>query len=542
MSNKIRIPVNLDIDSLLVGIDGRDDYKRNLKSGIIYFVSLLCIDNYYKYKSPDGFRTLNGEYLDNVIGRGKKTPRRSVVIKRLLEENGVIEIRGHQSGVKSQGFRLTEKYSTGEFSRMKLDDVFIERIKLNSKRSVSDEVEIDDTKGYKQLKEQFNQHELEIDTLPFNTFLKKIGKDVFNKIDKTRKNKVYNYKSYFNYFGYTLSIIKNIDDKDYFFSIPESNRRFYSNLTSFPKLYRPFLLIDGNGVGEVDIMTSQSYILSTILNERFYKRIGNGYNLTTIHPNLKIGIDNLGRNNPSNQIGRDIFITGVFFSSMMLEGIRNYTNIDFTSDYYTFILEEGKRLYPNHINKHKVFLKGRDYIKGQIMNFLFEWNGYNREGNPFGELMELLYPELCDYVIRFNQYYTSTEFSYLLQRSEVFLMLNVCKELQLQHPNIPFYTIHDSILTTQSNLPIVQKVMTDVITKLTGKSFGVKSKPLHQPINIDEELVDGIFNKVRIKNDKEWSDNRTYILTKNIKLGIDFFYKGNERKDWYDRLGINYSN
>jgi hypothetical protein len=539
MSNRVKIPINLDIDSLLVGIDGREDYKRNLKSGIIYFVSLLCIDNYYKYKSSDGYRTLNGEYLDNVIGRGKKTPRRSVVIKRLLEENGVIEIRGHQSGVKSQGFRLTEKYTTGEFSRMKLDDDIIERIKLYSKGVINNEDEIENTKTYNQLIEQFNNHELKIDILRFNTFLKKIGKEVFEKIDNTRKNKVYNYKSYFNYFGYTLSIIKDIDDKDYFFSIPESNRRFYSNLTSFPKLYRPFLLIDGNGVGEVDIMTSQSYILSTILNERFYKRIGSGYNLTTIHPNLKIGIDNLGRNNPSNQIGRDIFITGVFFSSMMLEGIRNYTNIDFTSDYYTFILEEGKRLYPNHINKHKVFLKGRDYIKGQIMNFLFEWNGYNREGNPFGELMELLYPELCDYVIRFNQYYTSTEFSYLLQRSEVFLMLNVCKELQLKHPNIPFYTIHDSILTTQSNLPIVQKVMTDVITKLTGKSVGVKSKPLHQPISIDEELVEEIFNKVRIKNDKEWSDNRTYILTKNIKLGIDFFYKGNERKDWYDRLGIN---
>jgi hypothetical protein len=542
MSNKIRIPVNLDIDSLLVGIDGRDDYKRNLKSGIIYFVSLLCIDNYYKYKSPDGFRTLNGEYLDNVIGRGKKTPRRSVVIKRLLEENGVIEIRGHQSGVKSQGFRLTEKYSTGEFSRMKLDDVIIERIKLNSKRSVSDEVEIDDTKGYKQLKEQFNQHELKIDTLPFNTFLKKIGKDVFNKIDKTRKNKVYNYKSYFNYFGYTLSIIKNIDDKDYFFSIPESNRRFYSNLTSFPKLYRPFLLIDGKKVGEVDIMTSQSYILSTILNERFYGRISKGYNLQTIHPELKVSIENLGTSNPSNQRGRNVFITGLYFSSMMLEGIKKYTNIDFTSDYYSFILSEGKRLFPDHINKHKVFLKGRDYIKGQIMNFLFEWNGYNREGNPFGELMELLYPELCDYVIRFNQYYTSTEFSYLLQRSEVFLMLNVCKELQLRHTNIPFYTIHDSILTTQSNLPIVQKVMTDVITKLTGKRVGVKSNPLHQPTNIDNELVEDIFNKIRIKNDKEWNDSRTYILKKNIKLGIDFFYKGKKRKEWYDKLDIGYSN
>ena len=84
--------------------------------------------------------------------------------------------------------------------------------------------------------------------------------------------------------------------------------------------------------------------------------------------------------------------------------------------------------------------------------------------------------------------------------------------------------------------------MTDVITKLTGKSVGVKSKPLHQPISIDEELVEDIFNKVRIKNDKEWSNNRTYILIKNIKLGIDFFYKGKKRKEWYDKLEIGYSN
>ena len=117
-------------------------------------------------------------------------------------------------------------------------------------------------------------------------------------------------------------------------------------------------------------------------------------------------------------------------------------------------------------------------------------------------------------------------------------MLNVCKELQLRHPNIPFYTIHDSILTTQSNLPIVQRVMTDVITELTGKSVGVKSKPLHQPTSIDVELVEDIFNKVRIKNEKEWSNNRTYILTDNIKLGIDFFYKGKKRKEWYDKLDI----
>ena len=75
-------------------------------------------------------------------------------------------------------------------------------------------------------------------------------------------------------------------------------------------------------------------------------------------------------------------------------------------------------------------------------------------------------------------------------------MLNVCKELQKRHPNIPFFTIHDSILTTQSNLPIVQEVMTDVITELTGKNVGVKSNPLHQPTRVDNELVEDMFNKV----------------------------------------------
>ena len=80
--------------------------------------------------------------------------------------------------------------------------------------------------------------------------------------------------------------------------------------------------------------------------------------------------------------------------------------------------------------------------------------------------------------------------------------------------------------------------MIDVIYKLTGKSVGVKSKPLHQPTSINEELVEDIFNKVRIKNDKDWSDNRTCILTKNIKFVIDFFYKGKKRKEWYDKLDI----
>jgi hypothetical protein len=62
----------------------------------------------------------------------------------------------------------------------------------------------------------------------------------------------------------------------------------------------------------------------------------------------------------------------------------------------------------------------------------------------------------------------------------------------------------------------------------------VKSKPLHQPTSIDEK-----FNKVRIMNDNEWDNNKTYILTKNIKLVIDFCYIGNEMKEWYDRVGIN---
>ena len=63
--------------------------------------------------------------------------------------------------------------------------------------------------------------------------------------------------------------------------------------------------------------------------------------------------------------------------------------------------------------------------------------------------------------------------------------------------------------------------MTDVITKLTGKSVGVKSKPLHQPISIDEELVEEIVvywspRKDRIKTKEEHWEYEQDVFIEHI--------------------------
>lgn len=534
MRKIVTIPANLDIDSLLAEEQGRGDYLENLRSGIVYFLSLLCYDNYIIYKRKDGYRQLKGEFLDNIIGRGKKIPRRSARIKQILLNHGIIQIKKHKKGINSQGFRLTEKYSAGMMKKVELSEEISRRIEYYTKK---EDIDINQSKDYDILRSQFEKHKLSIDKKRLKSFLLSLSKDVFTAVEKNKKFQVYNFKAFFNYFGYLVNLANDIEEGNYFFKVPETSRRFYSNLTTFPKILRPFLLIDGKEVGEIDIMTSQSYILATILDKNFYSKESQGFNMASIYPDLRTKIKNIGKNNITNQAGRNHFVTGVNFDKDMFEGIEEYRNIEFIDDYYTQLLNMGSKLYPNHMEKHQSFKRGREYIKDQIMNFLFEWNEFNRDKNPFGKLMEYLFPAVLEYVKRFNEMYSSSELSILLQRTEAFLMLNVCKELNYKYPDIPFYTIHDSIITDKVNIKSISDIMRRVIYKMTNKEVGIKMKVLDKLL-VDDKLVNEIIKKIKINSDKQWENNRSYINYENIKEGIKFLHKGESRKQWYSKLNI----
>jgi hypothetical protein len=124
-----RIPQNLDIDSLINNLDGNVTYKRKIKEGIIYFLSLLSnLDEYPEYWLKNEYFIINDSRLSKIVGKGG-VKSRTAVIKNLLISNKVVESIPYRFKEKSTGFRLTNEYISGEFINIPFSDDILNNLK-----------------------------------------------------------------------------------------------------------------------------------------------------------------------------------------------------------------------------------------------------------------------------------------------------------------------------------------------------------------------------------------------------------------------------
>ena len=213
----------------------------------------------------------------------------------------------------------------------------------------------------------------------------------------------------------------------------------------------------------------------------------------------------------------------MFLNDEKFKGLKRYIDFDFRNDYYQFLIDEGHRLFPEFMVRHKGFVNGRDYVKKHIMNYLFDRNLLNRDNNPVVQLMNLIFPEISKYVEQFILYIGKTEFSTLLQRTESYLILdNVCVEIGKKNKDIPYFTIHDSIISTQEHLDTISNIVFHTMKSVTGKPVGVKSKNYEPLTFVSDDLVNDIWKKIKIVSEKDYKNKQTYILSNNISIGKDF--------------------
>lgn len=71
--------------------------------------------------------------------------------------------------------------------------------------------------------------------------------------------------------------------------------------------------------------------------------------------------------------------------------------------------------------------------------------------------------------------------SHILQRIESEIMIqNVCKRISVEHPELPIFSIHDSVLTTDGNQKYVEKIIEDEAFKITGLKVSMGIEILNQ--------------------------------------------------------------
>ena len=129
----------------------------------------------------------------------------------------------------------------------------------------------------------------------------------------------------------------------------------------------------------------------------------------------------------------------------------------------------------------------REKVKDQFQLYI-NFSDKNRRVNV--ELIKHMERKFKDVskLIQFmsNINHLKSPFSYLIQRCESYLFLrHGC--LELSKNNIPYITIHDSVLCQKEKRYEVQYLITDSIIKQTGLTPGIKFKELEDPFpSLDE--------------------------------------------------------
>ncbi|MDA8924103.1 hypothetical protein N9Y86_03785 [Flavobacteriaceae bacterium] len=518
---KLTIPSSIIKVDLSQYVTGRPQRKKSICDAAYYVVSLLTPPflNSLDYQYMRGFKPLSSKDL-NRMTRNRFNEVKTILLDSNLTENGSILLSDNTSiaGIKHTGYKLNQwALEKTDFVEVEIDEKYDTR-----KEKLKNEWELDmkcfDDR-YIHIKEAMDQSQITIDAAAAENYLKELKKRVLSKVVKENKTQVK------KYFKKSHKVIENIEKEEFNYSVSKSNHRVNSVFTSMKRELRYFLKTNGESMVEVDITTSHPFTLATILTEKFFTETKSGYNLYSIFPqyykSFKYSCDSMeyqyflkifaGYMVIESNVINDNYISYLTYQGNVLynikyplldtfisymcgrfwrrRGIQKYRSLNFKNDIYESI---GKNIGMT-----------REKVKDQFQLYI-NFSDKNRRVNV--ELIKHMERKFKDVskLIQFmsNINHLKSPFSYLIQRCESYLFLrHGC--LELSKNNIPYITIHDSVLCQKEKRYEVQYLITDSIIKQTGLTPGIKFKELEDPFPLLDEAAAKIVESINYKkNDK----------------------------------------
>jgi len=368
---------------------------------------------------------------------------------------------------------------------------------------------------YSHIKVAMDQSQITIDGTGARTYLKELEKRVLSKVlgkNKTRVKK---------YFKKPHKDIENIEKGEYNYSVSKSNHRVNSVFTSMKRELRYFLKNYGEPMVEVDLTTSHPFTLATILTERFFTETKEGYNLHTMFPQFHKYFkhscesmeyqDNLqkfaGHMIVRSNVINDRYIEYYTYKGDMISNLKNPLLDTFISYMCgRFWRKRGIQKYRSLNFKNDIYKTigdeigmSREKVKDQFKLYINFSDKDRRVNVELIKLLERRFKELSrliQYMSNLN--YLKSPLSYFIQRCESYLFLrNGCQELS--NSNIPYITIHDSVLCQKEKKYEVQYLLIDSINKQTGLTPGIKFKELEDPFLVLEGTAAEIAESINSK-------------------------------------------
>lgn len=440
------IPANLDVDSL-VREHPPYEIKGFLKDKLIHILYLL-------HSIPANNKDL--EIIDGFIPIYSKIVKRRIPNYRqyldYLLRVGILETDNwYIVGGKSKGYRFTPDFQTT------LKPVTITNTALRRHQRADSRFSASMKRSHNHLIKWFNSN-LEID---YDLAMDYITTDLNRKLNnpKLRDFDLKNGKAKNPYNQYAASYIniERIAAADFQLNVDTNVYRFHSNITNIRSELRHALTYNGLQLCSVDIKNSQPYLSTVLLQERFWS----GEGVKSI-----ISIQDINNTSIHQYLSIQQYISYI----MCLKSPVMQSCIDL--ERYEQIVTQG--MFYEYLEKIMAEELGSKYadrraVKTAMFQVLYSDNRFigQKEAAP-KKLFKDIFPGVYNLFALIKEG-DKTKLPRLLQQLESHLMIKqVSKRIAKEKPNLPIFTIHDSIATTVGNEAYVKAVIEEELQSAIG--------------------------------------------------------------------------
>jgi len=435
---------------------------KELNTDFLYLLIHFVLEQMANRIEKDGHTNIYHEYnrlSSKTLESYNKNYRLHI---RYLCENfpyiGNIFARDNYSEGKCYGYRLRHFYHWEQLEPYTITDTLLVK-KLNAKNKLILRPEVE--KNFKFLTDYFNPKRLTIrlqDALNHNSDL----------LEEKGNMK--------NYLVNAFKILKIQNGTYYMSHNPSTDGRFHSNITEFSKEFRSFLRYDGEIISEIDISASVPTFLFYLISN--YKNSNN--NLDKVINKTKsfyyhymfakeaVSIDI----NEIQDFGSKIK-SGEFYASFIpkLEAIYKLDDTYYQWQFNEYFFPNES--YTNYYKKPYPKTVTKEYAKNIILKML---NAKNKTFLYEEMAFKSLYPTIFEFLGKIKEKHHKY-FSHLMLQIEAYFMLRIiARRLKNKFKKVPFFTLHDCICLTKSNLNIVNEFMVATLITELGFEPIVKTK------------------------------------------------------------------
>jgi len=253
------------------------------------------------------------------------------------------------------------------------------------------------------------------------------------------------------------AIVNQFIDKESIFRTDDFGGRLYTGMGIMKSELRSFITYDNQELVGLDLSNAQLFLFQIFLEDN------------ELAPGIIVG--NYG-------VGKTEEIKAIKIPPAEVELYKSWVNS-------ATLYEELGRRYKKVIGKEIE----RKILKKNILT-LFYGKNEDVKNYKITEVFVSVFPNVYKLIECFRQETQSkgistdkehTLFSRMMHKLEVNVFLDsICKEMELKHPEIPIFPIHDCIVTTEGCMAELKEVMNDVILKMIGEEPIIKYEPFKE--------------------------------------------------------------